>query len=159
MALFLQMMIFLSFYVLGAYATTDILRLLKGNETEISQPDCFCESCGCKIPLWEQVPIFSYLLCQGKCRRCGAAIVPGNFILEILFTLTFSMVSCLTHFSLLSFFFCILFYEGTKAFCIVRWGKRGKVLLKGILHSIPRNILNFALIGLLFFFHFIAEKT
>lgn len=34
----------------------------------------FCESCGRKIAWYENVPIWSYLLLRGRCRKCGKKI-------------------------------------------------------------------------------------
>ena len=63
--IFLKSMIVFSFYILGAYATTDILRLLKGGkdtEMEVSGRGCFCPVCSVEIYLYEQIPIFAYLV-------------------------------------------------------------------------------------------------
>lgn len=49
------------FYIMGAYATTDILRLLKGSTVKVNAPDCYCPICHNKIALRDQLPIISYI--------------------------------------------------------------------------------------------------
>ena len=44
-------------YILSAFSTTDILRLLCGCETSILSPSCFCPQCGRRILLRHQIPI------------------------------------------------------------------------------------------------------
>lgn len=149
-----KIFICISLYFISAYATTDILRLLKGSDITVQNKDCFCESCGSKIALYEQIPIFSFLLSRGKCRHCGAPISPGNFILEVLLTAVFYITVAVFHFSALSLIFCILFYELIKLVCILRWGKRGKILFKELLFSLLGNLVIFSLLGIFFFYHF-----
>lgn len=144
--------IYISFYIIGAYATTDILRLLKGHPVSVGNSDCFCESCGCKLTLRQQIPIFSYLSSQGKCRNCGHPISPGNFILEVLFTTVFVLAAVITGFRPVIWPFCVLFYEAVKLFCIIRCGKRGRELARGLFFSLLGNAVNFSLVGVLFFF-------
>lgn len=151
--LLIRVTICISFYVVGAYATTDILRLLKGHPVSVGNSDCFCESCGCKLTLRQQIPIFSYLLSRGRCKNCGSAISPGNFIPEVLFTFIFTLAAVVTGFRPTVWVFCIIFYETVKLFCIIFFGKRGRELAKGLLFSLLGNAVNFSLVGILFFFH------
>ncbi len=59
--------IYFAFYILGAYATTDILRLLKGSTLYVNARDCYCPICHNRILLKDQIPLFSYLKNKGKC--------------------------------------------------------------------------------------------
>ena len=43
----------------------------------------FCDHCGKKIPLSENIPIISYLLLNGKCSRCKKTISPVYPLIEI----------------------------------------------------------------------------
>ncbi|MCM1218163.1 MAG: prepilin peptidase [Lachnospiraceae bacterium] len=151
--LLIRVTICMAFYVVGAYATTDILRLLKGHPVPIGDSSCFCESCGCKLTLRQQIPIFSYLLSHGKCRNCSHPISPGNFILEALFTSVFTLAAVMTGFRPAVWLFCVGFYESVKLFCVLLVGKRGRELAKGLLLSFLGNAVNFSLVGILFFFH------
>ena len=151
--LFIRITICMSFFVVGAYATTDILRLLKGNPVSVGKSDCFCENCGCKLTLRQQIPIFSYLLSGGKCKECGHPISPGNFILELLFTSVFTAAAIISRFRPAVWPLCIIFYEAVKVCCIIIYGKRGRELAKGLIYSLLGNIVNFSLVGVLFFLH------
>ncbi len=151
--LLIRITICISFYVVGAYATTDILRLLKGHPVSVGNKDCFCESCGCKLTLRQQIPIFSYLFSRGRCGHCGNAISSGNFILEALFTVVFTFAAVITGFRPVVWIFCIIFYESVKLLCVVLFGKRGRELIQSLLFSLLGNAVNFSLVGILFFFH------
>ncbi len=149
----IEIVICMAFYVVGAYATTDILRLLKGHPVSVGNSDCFCESCGCKLTLRQQIPIFSYLFSRGRCRSCGHAIAPGNFILELLFTTVFILAAAITDFRPFIWILCVIFYESVKLGCVLHRGKRGRELAKGLLFSFLGNTVNFSLVGVLFYFH------
>lgn len=157
--LLIKTAICISFYIIGAYATTDILRLLKGHPVSVRNSECFCESCGCKLTLRQQIPIFSYLSCHGKCKNCGHAISPGNFILEVLFTTVFILATVIADFRPVIWLFCVLFYEAVKLFCVIRRGKRGRELTKGLFFSLLGNAVNFSLVGVLFFFLTLVYQT
>lgn len=144
------------FYILGAYATTDILRLLKGSSVSVNAPDCYCPICNHKILLRDQLPIISYLLNHGACRNCKSKIPFSDLFLEIFLFLTLSLSSVLLRFSLTAYLLCILIYECTKLFFILRFGKRETAFLKNFAVSLFNNLLLFGFIGILFaLFHFI----
>ncbi len=154
--LLVRLTICTAFYVIGAYATTDILRLLKGNSTRISASGCFCERCGRRLTLREQLPILAYLWNRGKCRGCGSPIPIENFLLEVFFTASFISAALWTGFSPAAWLFCVLFYEAVKLFCVVRWGKRGPLLISELCRSLLNNLVNFALLGALFAMHWMV---
>ncbi len=37
-------------------------------------PSSFCPNCGTKIRAWDNIPLLSFILLKGKCRKCGAKI-------------------------------------------------------------------------------------
>ncbi len=43
-----------------------------------------CESCNREIPLWNNIPITSYIVNRGKCRFCGEKIAPEILLFEVL---------------------------------------------------------------------------
>ena len=57
---------------LGSFINVCIHRLPK-NESIIA-PRSYCQSCKTRISIWDNIPIFSYLLLKGKCRQCSASI-------------------------------------------------------------------------------------
>lgn len=138
------------FYILGAYATTDILRLIKGSSVSVNAPDCYCPICNHKILLRDQLPIISYLLNHGACRNCKSKIPFSELFLEIFLFLTLSLTSVLLHFNVTAYFACILIYECTKLFFLLRFGKRETAFLKNLTVSLFNNLLLFGFIGILF---------
>lgn len=58
--------------VVGSYLNVVIYRLPRGLSTVL--PRSRCPRCRTPIRPWENVPVVSYLLLRGRCRRCGVAI-------------------------------------------------------------------------------------
>lgn len=154
--LFLKIAICFCFYILGAYATTDMLRLLKGGkdtEKEVSGRGCFCPVCGVRIYLYEQIPIFSYLLKRGHCTKCGSKIPAANFFLELGVFAYMTTICILAKFSIQSFFVCIIVYEALKVILVLHYGRRKDAFVKNLLKSLWLNVWIFLLIAFLFFLH------
>lgn len=148
--IFIEIAICVCFYFIGAYATTDILRLLKGNEQNVNKGGCMCPNCGYKIRLWDQIPIFSYLVHHGKCKNCKSPIPPANFYLEVAMFGYMTFISFFNDFGFWAYISCIIFYEGVK-FCMILYkGKKEKDFEKNLISSIGMNVLIFALLGFLF---------
>lgn len=150
-AFILHFAICLTFYILGAYATTDILRLLKGCDTPIAAPDCYCPICDHKIRLRDQMPIFSYFKNHGACPNCKSKIPVSNLFLEIFLFVTCSLVSVLLRFSWHAFFVCIALYEGTKLVALLFYGHRETAFTVNLLLSLRNNLMLFLLLAFLFF--------
>jgi leader peptidase (prepilin peptidase)/N-methyltransferase len=55
----------------------------------IIYPGSHCPACNRKIPMWLNIPIFSWILLGGKCRYCKSKIHWHYLILEILTPLVF----------------------------------------------------------------------
>ena len=146
----IQFTIYFVFYILGAYATTDILRLLKGSTLSISNPDCYCPICQNKIALKNQLPIFAYIKNHGACHHCKSKIPFGDLFLEIFLFLLLSIVASVLNFNWLSYFLCICSYELTKAVFIIIHGPRENAFIKNLLKSLFNNIILFSLLAILF---------
>ena len=140
----------LTFYVLGAYATTDILRLLKGCDTPITAPDCYCPICNNKIRLRDQLPIFSYFKNHGACPYCNSSIPVSNLFLEVFLFTVLSLTSILLRFRWSAFFLCIVIFEGTKLVALLRYGHRETAFAKNFIRSLLNNLLLFLLLAFLF---------
>ncbi len=142
--------IFLSFYILGAYGTTDILRLLRGSTVSVLAPDCFCPVCKNRVALRDQLPVFSYLIRHGACKYCKSHIPLSELFLELFLTAGLSGIALLTGFRLIGLALCVIFYEGVKGAFLIRFGKRENDFLKNFALSCLSNLLLFGMIAVLF---------
>lgn len=143
--------IFLAFYIVGAFSTTDILRLLKGSTVSVSCPDCFCPACGSRLPLHDQIPVFSYLLNRGSCRFCGSKIPISELFSELTVFFTLSAISILSGFSYGGLFLCFLFYQIIKFIYLLKVGPRKDHFIRNLFFSLLHDIMLFGLLFFLFF--------
>ena len=67
--------------VLGSFANVVIYRLPR-RESVVS-PGSHCPRCQMPIRAWDNIPILSYLVLRGRCRRCGAPISPRYLVVEV----------------------------------------------------------------------------
>ncbi len=58
--------------VIGSYLNVVVYRLPRRISTVF--PRSRCPRCRAAIPPWDNVPVLSYLLLRGRCRRCGVQI-------------------------------------------------------------------------------------
>ena len=78
----------------GSYLNVVIYRLPLGMKT--SEPRrSFCPACRYQIPLWHNIPVFSWLVLLGRCANCRARISPRYLVVEFLTGLLF--VAALWH--------------------------------------------------------------
>lgn len=49
-----------------------------------------CFTCGVGIPWYENIPVFSFLLLRGACRRCGAPIGWRTLLMEVAVPVSFA---------------------------------------------------------------------
>jgi len=57
---------------LGSFVSVCIYRLPK--HESIITPRSHCQSCNKDIPIWDNIPVLSYLILKGKCRLCDTSI-------------------------------------------------------------------------------------
>ncbi len=138
------------FYIIGAYATTDILRLLKGSTTSINAPDCYCPVCHHKIALQDQIPVFSYLKNHGACHNCKSPIPVSDLFLEIFLFVLLSGAAFLLDFSWSACLLCIFLYETTKAVFLLLCGRRQDAFFSNLLLSLRNNAVIFSMVAFLF---------
>lgn len=150
--------ILFSFYIISAYATTDIIRLTKGNTIPVYAPNCYCSICNNKIRLIDQIPIFAYLVNHGKCHFCKSKIPIFDFLFEVFLFLLFSFTNVAFHFNYIGFIITISEYEIIKLIYILVKGKRENDFFKNLIISLMTNVFFFLLIGLLFFMLFIVRQ-
>jgi leader peptidase (prepilin peptidase)/N-methyltransferase len=58
--------------VVGSFANVCIHRIPRG--ASIVRPRSRCPSCAHELAAWENVPVLSFVLLRGRCRRCAAPI-------------------------------------------------------------------------------------
>lgn len=67
--------------VVGSFMTVAVHRLPKGES--VVRPRSRCPACGAEIGPRDNIPVFSWLLLRGRCRRCGEGISAEYPLLEL----------------------------------------------------------------------------
>jgi len=67
--------------VFGSFANVVVYRLPAGRS--IAQPGSHCGSCGTCIKAYDNIPVLSYLILQGRCRACGSRISYRYAVVEL----------------------------------------------------------------------------
>jgi leader peptidase (prepilin peptidase) / N-methyltransferase len=94
---------FLLGLIFGSFLNVCIYRLPRG--LSVVYPGSACPGCGTSIRFYDNVPVLSWLLLRGKCRKCKTSISVRYLVIEVLTGLMF--VACYGHFGLtLSTFKC-----------------------------------------------------
>lgn len=79
---------------LGSFLNVVVYRLPRG--ASVVRPRSACPWCGGGIAAWDNVPVLSYLVLRGRCRRCRGPISPRYPLLEAATSLLF--VVCVVRF-------------------------------------------------------------
>lgn len=66
---------------IGSFLNVVIYRLPAGKS--VVKPGSACPNCGTPIRWYDNIPILSYLILQGKCRHCQKRISPRYILVEI----------------------------------------------------------------------------
>jgi leader peptidase (prepilin peptidase) / N-methyltransferase len=67
--------------VLGSFMTVAVHRLPKGES--VVSPRSRCPGCGAEIGARDNIPVLSWLLLRGRCRRCGEPISVEYPLIEL----------------------------------------------------------------------------
>lgn len=76
--------------IFGSFFNVVIYRLPRG--LNLSRPPSACPGCGARIKPYDNIPILSYLILRGKCRKCGQRISPIYPAVEALTAVGFVLV-------------------------------------------------------------------
>lgn len=80
----------------GSFLNVCIYRLPLGKS--VVAPRSACPHCGHQIPLYDNLPVLSWLVLLGKCRNCREPISVRYLVVEVLTGVLF--LSCYAHFGL-----------------------------------------------------------
>lgn len=90
---------FLAFFMgagIGSFLNVVIYRLPR--DISVNNPRrSFCPTCKKQIPMWQNIPLFSWLMLRGKCASCSSPISSRYFFVELLTGLLFYAVFWIHH--------------------------------------------------------------
>lgn len=78
--IFFSIVLFLLGAAVGSFSNVVIYRVPRG--MSVVKPRSSCPGCGMPIEWYDNIPIFSWLLLRGCCRRCGCRISPAYILVE-----------------------------------------------------------------------------
>lgn len=96
--------IFLFGIVIGSFLNVCIFRMPK--KENISEGS-HCMSCGYRLSWYDLVPLFSYLMLKGRCRKCGAKLSKQYPLVEGLNGLLYVIVILANGFNIMSVIYCL----------------------------------------------------
>src|SRR5215469_1027109 len=96
MDLFIASGVFVFGLVFGSFLNVCIYRLPRG--LSVVSPGSACPHCGEHIRPYDNIPVLSWIILGGKCRKCEAPITARYAIVEVITGLMF--VACYAHFGL-----------------------------------------------------------
>lgn len=102
----LYTLVFLYGVVIGSFLNVLINRIPR-KESFVKVPS-HCEDCGYRLQWYDLVPLFSYILLGGKCRKCKAKISIQHPLIEGLNGLLYIFVFCKYGLSLETLLYCLL---------------------------------------------------
>lgn len=136
---------FLIYFNISGLATTNILRLTKGNVLPILSSKCNCENCGTRISPFLQLPIISFIICRGRCKSCNTKLPISALFLEISVLVGMLAISYILSFSFLGVSLSFLYYEVVRIYVVITQGRRQKDFSKqyviAVLSMIPFYIV------------------
>jgi leader peptidase (prepilin peptidase)/N-methyltransferase len=74
----------------GSFLNVCIARIPRG--MSVVRPSSHCFSCGERVSARDNIPILSYFLLRGRCRRCGARFSPRYALVEALAAVLSSLI-------------------------------------------------------------------
>lgn len=84
----IEIMVFMLGAGIGSFLNVVIYRVPLG--ISVNNPSrSFCPSCKQQIPWYLNIPLLSWLMLRGRCAKCGAAIPPRYFFVELLTAIIF----------------------------------------------------------------------
>ncbi len=145
MELFLASVIFIFGSIFGSFVNVLIDRVPQGKFFDNKRS--YCESCKKSLSWYDLIPLFSYIILRGKCRRCKSKIPFRIFVVELLTGLGFVALYSLIYQSLplISFIMIVL------TFCLLT-----AIFFIDVKHRIIPNSLLIAILLCTLFYHIFA---
>ena len=123
MIFFDLILVFIIGICLGSFANVCIYRLPKNKQAITGRS--FCPKCKKTIRWFDNLPLISFLLLNGKCRKCHKPISLGYFIVELITGIGFLLIYlnannyyAIIFLSVLFIFYIIIFFIDLKHFII-----------------------------------------
>ena len=104
--LILTPLIFIYGIVIGSFLNVCIYRIPLGED--IVKPHSHCMTCGYQLKWYDLVPLFSYLILKGTCRKCNTKIPAQYPIVEAANGILYVIVFLVNGFNILSILYCLL---------------------------------------------------
>lgn len=112
-------------------------------------PRSVCLKCHTKLKWYDNIPIISWLVLKGKCRKCHKKIGIGEFISELASALTFSLLSFNFNFENIYFSIVFIIFIINFLFLAIYDGLYGELpnfnLWLAIILAIILTVFNFSL--------------
>jgi leader peptidase (prepilin peptidase)/N-methyltransferase len=135
---------------LGSFANVCIYRLPKNKQ--IVSGRSFCPKCKKKINWYDNLPLISFFLLNGKCRNCNKIISARYFIVEfitgivfLLIYLNFENLNTIIFLSILSLILIIIFFIDLENFIIpdtLNFSIMGLALFKNFLPNFNTSLIH-----------------
>lgn len=103
----MYILIFLYGIVIGSFLNVVIVRVPR--KESIVKVRSHCENCGYQLKWFDLIPIFSYLVLGGKCRKCKTKISAQHLVLEVLNGILYVFTFFIAGFSIHTVLLCLLF--------------------------------------------------
>ncbi len=139
--------IIIASYIVSAYATTDISRLVSDSYQKYFTFDCYCPACNHKLSAADQLPIFSFYINGGKCKYCKSPIPKIDHILEVGIFLFFTFVNTIFKYSFTALLINVVAYEILKVTIILIKRPRKSHFICSVVVSLISNIIIFCFLG------------
>lgn len=91
--------------VVGSFLNVVIHRLPLG--MSVAFPPSHCPACEARIAPWHNIPVVSYVMLRGRCRRCGTTISPRYPLVELVTGLVFAAVAARFGLGLWTIVYCL----------------------------------------------------
>lgn len=136
--IFTYILIFVFGTVLGSFLNVCILRIPK-HETVVTERS-HCMSCGYQLSWYDMVPVASWIILRGRCRKCKTPISPQYPIIEAANGVVYLLVFAVHGWNVESILYCLL-ASALLVLAVIDWrtfeipiGINIFILVIGILH-------------------------